>query len=405
MPTYSVRPYFRADSIRKKDGKGQINLLVGINSDQFRIGTGIYIDPKEWHKETHQVRKSHPKYNDLNIEIRTRLAEANSVFEDYRRRAQPLNKEIFLQEYQNPTSRQDFIEFMRIRIERRVEKSEIVSSTAGKHRTTLQKLKSFRKNIPFSQISKNLLDDFDLFHLRYLRSLKGSTLINDGIGPRSNAIKAIKTYLRLAQEDGIECEIPKYSLTAYYPEAPHLLQSEVKELIRAYRLATLGQNPEHWIEILRCSLGMIFSGMSYVDTQSITWEDNIIGDMEYLKYIRNKQNRYRKTVTIPITSTLKKYLGEKQDKGLIFKPLEPPYFNRQLKNIAMVLGLNPRLQTKMFRDTFGTIFAEETGGDILTLQQLMGHSKIQTTAKYVHLSTNHINKQMEKVWEKFLEED
>ncbi len=43
------------------------------------------------------------------------------------------------------------------------------------------------------------------------------------------------------------------------------------------------------------------------------------------------------------------------------------------------------MTTHTARHTFGTIFIE-LGGDVVTLKEYMGHSDINTTMKYVHLS-------------------
>lgn len=44
-----------------------------------------------------------------------------------------------------------------------------------------------------------------------------------------------------------------------------------------------------------------------------------------------------------------------------------------------------KMTTHTARHTFGTIFIE-LGGDVVTLKEHMGHSKLETTMKYVHIS-------------------
>ncbi|NID09070.1 tyrosine-type recombinase/integrase [Fibrella aestuarina] len=61
------------------------------------------------------------------------------------------------------------------------------------------------------------------------------------------------------------------------------------------------------------------------------------------------------------------------------------YTNRLLRKIAEHLGWTTKVSTHTARHTFGTNFIE-LGGDVVTLQGYMGHSKIQTTMQYVHLS-------------------
>jgi len=397
METYSVSPHIRKESIRKKDGKAPVILLVGINSDQRKISTGIYIEPRHWNDEARKIRKSHPDHNDLNVEIRQRVANANDIFKYYRRRDMPLSIEVFLQEYHNPGSRKDFLQFLNIKIERRFELGEITRSTYIKHKGVWKKLSGFRKKIPFQIIDKLFLEDFDLWHLRKLRQEVGEKLVNDGAGPRNNASKIIRAYLNIAQGDGIEFDMPKIVTKISHPEAPFLRKGELMNLVELYDHPL--NTPSRWHEVMRCFLGMCFSGMSYTDAQDLDWTQIREG---VLTYVRNKQRRYQRQVTIPVMPILSKFLGDPQTSGLVFKTFSEPYFNRELKLIGKHLNFKIKLTSKVARDTFGTLYAEETGGDIMTLMQLMGHSKIETTAKYIHLSESHKFRQMEKVFGEFL---
>lgn len=401
MQKYSVYPRYRKDGVRKVDGKGEVFLSLGINGSRFRIRTGIYLKPEYWNEKTKLVKTHHPDHNDINIEIRKRVAQVNAIFDSYRRDDRILDKEIFLQEFYNPSSREDFISYMEIKIEKRYEAGEIAKSTWIKHRVVLKKLKNFKRRIPFNSISQMLIDDFDLWHARQLRKEVGSSLVNNGNGPRSNAMRIIKRYLRLAKIDDIEVTIPNIKTKQHSPEAVYLSQFQLRKLIDFYE--DIHRHPEHWKEVLRCFLAMCFTGCSYVDIQSLTWQDNIKGGL--LKYVRNKQKRFRKQVTVPLTPIAKKYVGARGNDLYIFKKLESQYFNRVLKEISKAAGLNIKISAKVARDTFGTIFAERTGGDAFTLMELMGHSKIETTRKYVHLSQGHKERQMHAVFSDFLTEN
>jgi site-specific recombinase XerD len=40
----------------------------------------------------------------------------------------------------------------------------------------------------------------------------------------------------------------------------------------------------------------------------------------------------------------------------------------------------------------------EAGGDLETLRKLLGHSDLKTVQKYLHVSPEHIKKQLSEVW-------
>lgn len=60
------------------------------------------------------------------------------------------------------------------------------------------------------------------------------------------------------------------------------------------------------------------------------------------------------------------------------------HINRELKAIAWLLGINNRVYFHSSRHTFATNFLI-SGGNVVNLQRLLGHSKIEETMIYVHI--------------------
>lgn len=145
-------------------------------------------------------------------------------------------------------------------------------------------------------------------------------------------------------------------------------------------------------------LWMCFTGQSFIDAQEVNWEENIIDGT--LKYTRHKTRRYRKLVTVPLSPAAKHYLPRTKE-GKLFKSFSDQHYNRELKKIATAADIPIKLSAKVARDTFGTLFCEAVGGDVFTLMDLMGHQKIETTRKYVHLSEGHKARQLLRAFEDF----
>jgi integrase len=64
-------------------------------------------------------------------------------------------------------------------------------------------------------------------------------------------------------------------------------------------------------------------------------------------------------------------------------------FNQILKNarISQVDNLGRKLIAHSFRHTYASFIAEEMGGDQFILKELLGHTQIRTTERYVHTRT------------------
>lgn len=112
------------------------------------------------------------------------------------------------------------------------------------------------------------------------------------------------------------------------------------------------------------------------------------------------ETKGKKTRTVPIDQDLRSAL--KQFKGdRLFRDCE------QMARIWLneTLSLPKGISTHILRHTFASHFIMG-GGNILTLQRILGHSKIEMTMRYAHLSPEHLEDarrlnpraQMERMW-------
>ena len=81
---------------------------------------------------------------------------------------------------------------------------------------------------------------------------------------------------------------------------------------------------------------------------------------------------------------LKKYKGKLPD-GKILPVISNQKLNAYLKEIADICGIKKNLTFHLARHTFATHLLEQ-GTDLRTIQELMGHTDIKTTAIYLHVS-------------------
>lgn len=84
---------------------------------------------------------------------------------------------------------------------------------------------------------------------------------------------------------------------------------------------------------------------------------------------------------------------EGNKEGLIFNPVSEQRMNKNLKILAKMVGINKPLTNHSGRHTFATLFIQKTS-DVATLQRLLGHTRIDETMVYVHISETNLHHQM-----------
>ncbi|WP_294901906.1 phage integrase [Tatumella sp. UBA2305] len=97
------------------------------------------------------------------------------------------------------------------------------------------------------------------------------------------------------------------------------------------------------------------------------------------------QTKSKKNRTVPISEQLQKLLPKKR--GLLFSPAYES-FKTALDRAGIELPKGQR--THVLRHTFASHFMMR-GGNILVLQQILGHSTIMMTMRYAHFAPDHLD--------------
>lgn len=138
----------------------------------------------------------------------------------------------------------------------------------------------------------------------------------------------------------------------------------------------------------------MFTGMAYADLMKFDISEYKEVDGKWIK----NSDRVKSGVAFvghllpPVVEVLKKY-------GWKVPRMCNQDYNRALKKVQEKAGINTNLHSHLARHTFGT-FMLRNKVDIVNLQKMMGHKKIEQTLKYANTIAQSIHEEFDMIEEK-----
>ncbi len=219
----------------------------------------------------------------------------------------------------------------------------------------------------------------------------------------SRALSAIKNfYLFLEKRYQIKCH------------AVHSVKSpkKAKRLPKALSLNETNEAIEHieefgrvgWVELRNKALLVLIYASGLRISESLALTKKHLQNLEYIKII-GKGEKERIVPWLPQARELiEQYIAAlpyaiKDDepifRGKQGKPLQAPVFNRELIALRRFYGLPEHLSAHAFRHSFATHLLE-SGADLRSIQELLGHQSLSTTQAYTKISLKHLESSYNK---------
>lgn len=141
--------------------------------------------------------------------------------------------------------------------------------------------------------------------------------------------------------------------------------------------------------------GIYLHGLRISEALKLRYDD--IDKSRGLLIIR--EGKGKKDRLVPLSSEwlvyLKEYVKEnKHKKGYekcIFEPYSTTSISNVLKSKAKKLGIKKRVYPHLLRDCYASHLLQQ-GIDATFIQEILGHSRLETTRKYLHISAVNISK-------------
>lgn len=366
----------------KKNGEASIFITVNIQYKKLFFYTGVSCMPEKFDSDTSRIHGASKKVKDDNLIIEKCLATMNDIFVRYRLQNIEITPDLLKREWKNPARRIDFYAFFNEVIKER--KDDIEQSTINQHKSSIEKLKEYKKTLTFSEIDHEFIDGYR----KWLKTKK-----KNDINTIYSALKNFRTYVSLAKRKGIIKESPfsTYSLKRVDTDRVFLTEKEVQDLWIRYNKRWHNDNNQR---VLRHFLFMCFTGLRISDLKSAT-KDCIVHDT--LVYVPVKTKNVKvKPIKFPLNSYAKKLIeDESSQTNLLFNCLSEQKMRSKIKDIVKVDGIYKNVSLHTGRHTFATIWLNRTK-DVVALQHLLGHSDINQTMIYVHMTDTMVQKEMLK---------
>jgi integrase/recombinase XerD len=350
----------------RADGTCKLYLQVFLNKEKKKIPCNIWVKPVEFDEVKQRIKPKHPLYKDYNLIIEKMLSDINTIEINYRLSGIPLTLTTFLTEFQNPTSNIDFIAFWENEMIR--QKDILNPSTYRQQMTMLNKTKDFKSPLPFYEINEDYIQDLKTHCKKKLKNTDSTV---------SSLIKSFKKYLHIANKRGIVTPINFDDIKnkQFRGNRTFLSPEEIVKLDAYWKSEFI---IDKYKSILDRFLFSCFTGLRISDIKNLK-EDNIIENT--IVFTSQKTAKFQR---IPMNLSCKKYIHP----TIIFKDnFTDEFMNRELKDIAKLLGIRKNISFHVARHTFATNFLI-CGGRVEHLQKILGHSKITDTMIYVHIVEN-----------------
>lgn len=378
MFTFSTKLWYNKQSVSKKDGCVSLYLQVYIGSrgkretNEFKLRLRWPADKIDLNSSKLLPRqKQDSDVNDYNLIIMDERGKHNEIAKIFRLSGGFLNMEEFTRQLRIFDDRRGVIAYIN-RKRKELRKERLISESNYKNvGSTIGSIKQYSRDVRFDEIDTKWIE-------RYKAWLSANGKKKSTIWGR---IKDLKRYLNLASKEKtifVDPEVLKFPNPPVIPVTIYLNREELKRMIALQDDLILTGTE---LSVLKAFLFTCFTSLRISDLYRAG--ENMLVSKNMLSFIAKKgDEKTPKYIRIPLIPIAKSLINESL-KSFFQLPTEQDY-NRKLKKLARMAGINKKLTSHVGRHTYGYIYMT-TIGNLYGLKEILGHSNIETTLRYAHL--------------------
>ena len=353
-----------------KRGRKPVYININVGGRRKRIPAAVKIDEKFWDSKNMRIIDTEES-RDEHLLLKQIDAKITSIRMKHRVSEIPLTMHSFLDQLKSAPSTVDFVEFYKS--VRNIQ--NLKENTLIKHDSIFEKLKGFRPLVAFQDINYKFFDELRS-HFKKRHNNAQST-INSNIG-------VIKKYLLLAVKYGIKLGIDLDDV-AVGNTGGRIVWLEKEEIDKLYEYYFSSFIPNNYKLSLGYFLISCYTGLRISDIKSRKRDEMLSEDLRIVTFKGGKE------LTLCLIPKVHDIVGS--NPALFCNLWSEVTMNKHLKKVAEICGIRKRLYFHVGRHSFATNYLI-TERKIEYLQEILAHTKITTTMKYVHVAKDTAAKSM-----------
>lgn len=392
--TFNLLFYVKKSKINSV-GEAPIYLRITIDGKICEISTKRTIDPSKWNSNTQKPNGNSEEMRMLGFYLKTFEQKVYNVYHELLRdnekvTSKKLKNKLLGKEEKARTLIPAF-KYHNDRMEKLIG-IEFAKGTLTRYKTCLNHIESFLTwkynltDIDLEKVNYAFLNDFEFF----LRTEKSCN--------NNSAVKYIKNFgkiIRICLGNEWMQKDPLLNYHSKFDEVTRMFLNEeeidtmTKKDFRNERLSLVRD-----IFLFSC-----FTGLAYIDTQKLTYQ-NITTGLDGSQWIYTKRQKTKTTSNIPLLNQAEKIIEKYKNhpaciiSGRVLPVLSNQKMNAYLKEIADLCGINKDLTYHIARHTFATTITLSNGVSIESVSKMLGHKSIKTTQHYAKILDKKVSEDM-----------
>lgn len=365
----------RKKTANKTEKKGLIEIEVYYDGKRAMFSTGVKVFQDQWKKDMIVGRQDSLDLNRFINSIKSMLQKGiDSQYEENQRIDFDKLRALFSNRKDNSLV-PDFLSFM----QKRMRERPMSEGTWKGHRSIYHALLDWGKIKSFEDLTPGNIQLWNELSIKNSKTGKQNT----------NYHKVLKIYIK-EYINFYQTHLPKDFKNPYdHFEVKRdktikhaFLTAEELKKWRKVKLSSSQAEKARDIFVFCC-----FTGLSFADYQNFN-PSLIFEDCGGLRYVNNRVKsgeRFNLTILKPAKQILDKYNWE-------LPKMDAHVYNRYLKDIALICGINKRISSHCGRCTFASTVLLANGFDLKIIANAMGHANTRQTEEYAKLTPKNVDR-------------